>query len=104
VLSQDHGGTPEEWEALVNALNGLRVLRMDPELVPPLRSFDAGVTLIAKNIAAQLGCDTQLSSVLMIIGPPDALDHALRMPFGLAPFLGMKKQLVIAVCSRLPHG
>ena len=29
VLSQDHGGTPEEREALVNAMSGLRVLRMD---------------------------------------------------------------------------
>ena len=29
VLSQDHGGTQEEREALVNAMNGLRVLRMD---------------------------------------------------------------------------
>jgi hypothetical protein len=29
VLSQDHGGTPEERDALVNAMNGLRVLRMD---------------------------------------------------------------------------
>jgi len=29
VLSQDHGGTPEEREALANAMSGLRVLRMD---------------------------------------------------------------------------
>jgi len=29
VLSQDYGGTPEEREALVNAMSGLRVLRMD---------------------------------------------------------------------------
>lgn len=29
VLSQDHGGTEEERKALVNAMNGLRVLRMD---------------------------------------------------------------------------
>ena len=29
VLSQDHGGTPEEREALANAMNGLKVLRMD---------------------------------------------------------------------------
>ena len=29
VLSQDHGGTPEERDALVNAMGGLRVLRMD---------------------------------------------------------------------------
>ena len=28
-LSQDHGGTQEERDALVTALNGLRVLRMD---------------------------------------------------------------------------
>jgi hypothetical protein len=28
-LSQDHNGTQEEREAVVNALNGLRVLRMD---------------------------------------------------------------------------
>ena len=28
-LSQDHNGTPEEREAVINALNGLRVLRMD---------------------------------------------------------------------------
>ena len=28
-LSKDHNGTREEREALVNALNGLRVLRMD---------------------------------------------------------------------------
>ena len=28
-LSQDHGGTQEEREALVNAMSGLRVLRMD---------------------------------------------------------------------------
>jgi len=28
-LSQDHGGTPEEREALVNAMSGLRVLRME---------------------------------------------------------------------------
>jgi len=28
-LSQDHSGTQEEREAVVNALNGLRVLRMD---------------------------------------------------------------------------
>ena len=28
-LSKDHNGTQEEREALVNALNGLRVLRMD---------------------------------------------------------------------------
>src|SRR6266436_9445640 len=29
VLSQDHGGTPEEREALVNAMSGLRALQMD---------------------------------------------------------------------------
>jgi hypothetical protein len=29
VLSQDHSGTPEEREALVNAMSGLRMLRMD---------------------------------------------------------------------------
>jgi hypothetical protein len=29
VLSQDHGGTEEERQALVNALNGLRVLQLD---------------------------------------------------------------------------
>jgi hypothetical protein len=29
VLSKDHNGTQEEREAVVNALNGLRVLRMD---------------------------------------------------------------------------
>jgi hypothetical protein len=29
MLVQDHGGTSEEREALVNALSGLRVLRMD---------------------------------------------------------------------------
>ena len=28
-LTQDHNGTQEECEAVVNALNGLRVLRMD---------------------------------------------------------------------------
>jgi hypothetical protein len=28
-LTQDHNGTHEEREAVVNALNGLRVLRMD---------------------------------------------------------------------------
>ena len=28
-LSKDHNGTQEEREALVNAMNGLRVLRMD---------------------------------------------------------------------------
>jgi hypothetical protein len=28
-LSKDHSGTQEEREAVVNALNGLRVLRMD---------------------------------------------------------------------------
>jgi hypothetical protein len=29
VLSQDHSATPEEREALVNAMSGLRMLRMD---------------------------------------------------------------------------
>ena len=29
MLVQDHGGTSEEREALVSALSGLRVLRMD---------------------------------------------------------------------------
>ena len=29
VLAQDYGGTPEEREALVNAMSGLRVLRRD---------------------------------------------------------------------------
>ena len=29
MLVQDHGGTTEEREALVSALSGLRVLRMD---------------------------------------------------------------------------
>lgn len=29
VLLQDHGGTEEERQALVSALNGLRVLRLD---------------------------------------------------------------------------
>ena len=29
VLSQDHGGTDEERAALVNAMGGLRVLRMN---------------------------------------------------------------------------
>ena len=29
VLSQDHGGTDEERDALVNAMGGLRVLRMN---------------------------------------------------------------------------
>jgi seryl-tRNA(Sec) selenium transferase len=30
-LTQDHNGTQEEREACVNALNGLRVLRMDAD-------------------------------------------------------------------------
>jgi hypothetical protein len=29
VLSQDHGGTPEERQALADAMNGLTVLRRD---------------------------------------------------------------------------
>ena len=29
VLSQDHGGTDEERAALVNAMSGLRILRMN---------------------------------------------------------------------------
>jgi len=29
VLAQDHGGTVEEREALVNAMSGLRILRTD---------------------------------------------------------------------------
>jgi hypothetical protein len=29
VLSEDHGGTPEERQALANALKGLKVLRRD---------------------------------------------------------------------------
>jgi hypothetical protein len=29
VLSQDHGGTQEERDALVGAMNGLKVLRKD---------------------------------------------------------------------------
>lgn len=29
ILSQDHSGTEEEREALVNAMQGLRILRID---------------------------------------------------------------------------
>jgi len=41
VLSQDHGGTPEEREALVNALNGLRILRTDAASWLERNSLDA---------------------------------------------------------------
>ena len=29
VLSMDHGGTPEERQAIANALNGMKVLRTE---------------------------------------------------------------------------
>src|SRR5437870_2375379 len=45
VLSQDHGGTQEEREALVNAMNGLRVLRTDAAcMVAAARSRRSGYT------------------------------------------------------------
>ena len=44
-LSQDHGGTQEEREALVNAMNGLRVLRTDAAcMVAAARSRRSGYT------------------------------------------------------------
>lgn len=35
VLAGDHGGTPEEQQALADAINGLRVLRKDAESWQP---------------------------------------------------------------------
>ena len=47
VLSQDHGGTDEERAALVNAMSGLRVLRMN---VPSwLERQNLGGTLPTKH-------------------------------------------------------
>ncbi len=41
LLSQDHGGTPEEREALVNAMSGLRILWMDVASWLERQGFDA---------------------------------------------------------------
>ncbi|HMH06182.1 MAG TPA: hypothetical protein VK579_05820 [Terriglobales bacterium] len=41
VLSQGHGGTPEERDALVNAMNGLGILRMDVASWLERQGFDA---------------------------------------------------------------
>jgi hypothetical protein len=40
VLSQDHGGTQEERDALVNAMNGLGILRMDAASWLERQGFD----------------------------------------------------------------
>ncbi len=41
VLSEDHGGTPEEQRALANALDGLKVLRND---VASWQNWQAGAS------------------------------------------------------------
>lgn len=46
VLSQDHGGTDEERAALVNAMSGLRVLRMN--IASWLERQNPGGTLMRK--------------------------------------------------------
>jgi hypothetical protein len=42
--SQDHGGTPEEGQAIIDALHRLDVLRADVALWNRRRSEEAGVT------------------------------------------------------------
>ena len=48
VLSQDHGGTEEERAALVNAMSGLRVLRMN--VASWLERQNLGGTLVRKPV------------------------------------------------------
>jgi hypothetical protein len=48
VLSQDHGGTQEERDALVNAMSGLRVLRMN--VASWLEQQNPGGTLVRKPV------------------------------------------------------
>ena len=48
VLSQDHGGTDEERAALVNAMSGLRVLRMNVDSW--LERQNLGGTLVKKPV------------------------------------------------------
>ena len=48
VLSQDHGGTDEERAALVNAMSGLRVLRMN--VASWLERQSLGGTLVRKPV------------------------------------------------------
>ena len=48
VLSQDHGGTDEERAALVNAMSGLRVLRMN--VASWLERQNLGGTLVRKPV------------------------------------------------------
>jgi hypothetical protein len=47
-LSQDHGGTQEERDALVNAMSGLRVLRMN--VASWLERQNLGGTLVRKPV------------------------------------------------------
>jgi len=39
-LQTDHGGTPEEWQAITDALGGLNVLRRELRI----RSYETGST------------------------------------------------------------
>jgi hypothetical protein len=48
VLSQDHGGTQEERDALVNAMSGLRLLRMN--VASWLEQQNLGGTLVRKPV------------------------------------------------------
>ena len=48
VLAQDHGGTDEERAALVNAMSGLRVLRMN--VASWLERQNPGDTLVRKPV------------------------------------------------------
>ena len=51
VLSQDHGGTDEERAALVNAMSGLRVLRMN--VASWLERQNMGGTLVKKPVQGE---------------------------------------------------
>jgi hypothetical protein len=52
VLSQDHGGTQEERDALLNAMNGLKVLRADAASWREKQPARSTGSCVAKNLGS----------------------------------------------------
>ena len=74
-LSKDHNGTQEEREAVVNALNGLRVLRMDAAAWRERQSEIVLAATYARNQLVFLPRPGQKPSAI-IEGRQDGLGHA----------------------------
>jgi hypothetical protein len=83
VLSQDHGGTDEERAALVNAMSGLRVLRMN--VASWLERQNLGGTLPTTGKTHSGGVCGDHVTHSCVRKPVQHEPHPSRLTFGSSP-------------------